>query len=284
MNLSEFIIWTYLRVEEIYVELVGFSRLRQRGPDPGLSDVEVITMEIIGEYQGARSDSALWRYFDEHWRSWFPKLGSRQNFAKHCAKLWAVKSQIQKRLFAPRGEVFMIDGAPLPICHYARAKRCKSLAGEAAYGYCAAKREHYYGLRAHVVIDLRGRVCAFRATPANLDEREAARGFFDQINGFMIADKGYIGAEFQAQAVEKGVIFQTPWRKNMNDPRDKHFLRQLIRVRRKIESVIAQLTEHFNLTTIKARIPWRFENRLTRKILAFNFAVEFAGSTQLRKT
>lgn len=284
MNLCDFIIWTYLRVEKIYAELVGEGRLRQRGPAPGLDDVEVLTMEIIGEYQGVESDAALWRYFHEHWLAWFPKLGSRQNFTKHCANLWMVKRHIQHRLFAPKGDLFVLDGAPVPICHLARAKRCKALAGEASYGYCAAKQEKYYGLRAHILIDPMGRICGFRATAANIDEREAACYFFEGMEGFIIADKGYIGKAFQAGAAQKGVIFQTPWRNNMNDPRSKGFIRRILRARRKIESVIAQFIAHFKLDRIKARIPWRFENRLARKILAFNFSVEFVGSTQFRKT
>jgi hypothetical protein len=40
------------------------GRLRQRGPEPKLSDVEVLTMETFGEQQGRHDDAALHRYVD----------------------------------------------------------------------------------------------------------------------------------------------------------------------------------------------------------------------------
>jgi hypothetical protein len=36
---------------------------------------------------------------------------------------------------------------PTPVCKFARAHFSKIFKGIAAYGYCAAKQEKYYGLR-----------------------------------------------------------------------------------------------------------------------------------------
>ena len=52
--------------------------------------------------------------------------------------------------------------------------RSQVLKTEADYGYCAAKREYYYGLKAHLLIDLRGVAVGVTITPANADERDAA--------------------------------------------------------------------------------------------------------------
>ena len=48
--------------------------LRKRGEKPSLSDSEVLTMEIVGEYLGHGSDKAIWSYFKEHWPHFFPKI------------------------------------------------------------------------------------------------------------------------------------------------------------------------------------------------------------------
>ena len=52
-------------------------------------------ISIVGEFLGKDTDTGIWRYFKEHWRSWFPGLGSRWNYAKQSANLWAIKQKIQ---------------------------------------------------------------------------------------------------------------------------------------------------------------------------------------------
>ena len=49
-----------------------------------------------------------------------------------------------------------IDGFPIAVCKLTRAGHSQVLKAEANYGYCAAKREYYYGLKAHLLIALRG--------------------------------------------------------------------------------------------------------------------------------
>lgn len=285
MNLEEFIVWTYVEIERIYGEIVGEGRLRSRGPSPALSDIEVLTMEIIGEYQGFDSDTGLWRYFRDHWLSWFPALGSFKNFAKHCANLCGLKEEIQNRLFGPQDDgIFVIDGVPMPVCHSARAGRCKVLPEQAAFGYCASKDQKYYGLRGHVVMNQGGWVCAFVLTAANADERDAARDLAERINGRAIADKGFIGADFQRKTAAQGLIFQTPLRKNMKDTRPKSFVRHIMNIRKKGETLIAQLVEQFNLAKVRARNLWHLKNKTIRKLLAYNFAVAFTGSNKIRNT
>src|SRR5659263_249913 len=90
MPLEDFIIYVYCCVADIYPQVVD-TPLRCRGFEPKLTDSEVITMEIVGEFLGKDQDKGIWRYFRNHWHAWFPNLGSRANFAKQCANLWAIK-------------------------------------------------------------------------------------------------------------------------------------------------------------------------------------------------
>jgi hypothetical protein len=50
MPLKEFIIWVYCWTDENMSEVLGNTMLRSRGFKPALSDVEVITMEIVGVF------------------------------------------------------------------------------------------------------------------------------------------------------------------------------------------------------------------------------------------
>jgi hypothetical protein len=45
--------------------------VRRRGPDPKLSDSEVITMEIVGEFLGIDTEKGIYTYFKRHYRGWF---------------------------------------------------------------------------------------------------------------------------------------------------------------------------------------------------------------------
>lgn len=63
---------------------------------------------------------------------------------------------LSERLGAVEDEIHMIDGFPMPVCKITRAAKSKCFQGEAAYSYCAAKDEKYYGFEGHVVISFDG--------------------------------------------------------------------------------------------------------------------------------
>ena len=84
MSVEDFIITVYCLIDDELKKLLLDRKLRSRGFKPTLADSEVITMEIVGEFLGKDTDTAVWRYFSQHWRNLFPQLGSRSNFAKHC--------------------------------------------------------------------------------------------------------------------------------------------------------------------------------------------------------
>lgn len=270
MNIEDLIITVYCCVEEI-VSHAG--RLRERGFPPGLSDAEVLTMEIVGEMQGRHTDAGIWRYFDEHWRAWFPALDSYPNFAKHCANLRWLKESVLSTLFPPTSSLHIIDGVPMPLCHYARSARCKSLKEYAAYGYCAAKDEHYWGLRGHPLMNEQGYIVQCSYTPANEDERNVLDNLPGFIRGIMLGDKGFIGEERRQALLEQGIDLQTLKRKNMKESRSKSFLRWLAKTRKTIETAISILTERFRFNHPKARSIHHFINKTSRKILAYNFAI-----------
>src|SRR3954469_15528881 len=46
-----------------------------------------------------------------------------------------------------------------------------------------AKKEHFYGLRGHLVITLAGTAVAFTVTAANVDERDVVPNLYDKIRG-----------------------------------------------------------------------------------------------------
>ncbi|MDL1974238.1 MAG: hypothetical protein LWX55_05580 [Deltaproteobacteria bacterium] len=74
LSIEDFIIMSFCYVDDYFKELSQGQKLRGRGFDPALSDTEVITMEIVGEYLGIDTDKGIWEYFRRHWPHFFPAL------------------------------------------------------------------------------------------------------------------------------------------------------------------------------------------------------------------
>lgn len=279
MLMEDFIINVFCVIDDLINFSLKGKKLRQRGFEPDLSDSEVITMEIVAEHQGIDTDKGAWKYFVDHWHGWFPKIGSRSNFAKHAANLWGIKQRIQKelskRLGALADEMHIADGFPIPVCGITRSRRSRIFRGEAGYGYCASKDEKYYGFKGNILINTEGVITDITVTAANVDERESLWDIVQSIRGVVLADKGLIGQDFQEELKKHtGVYLWTPKRYNMKAKREPPKLRRfLTATRRLVETVIGQLTEQFNIEKVRARKLWYFTHRIVRKVLAHTVCV-----------
>jgi hypothetical protein len=127
MDRDDFIITVYCLVCEHYQVIRDMYSVRRGGFAPALTDEEVITMEICGEYFKCATDQDIFDYFRAHYRTWFPALTDRTLFARQAANLWQVKAALQQRLTVVSGQaddpVQVSATLPLPICSLIRAPR-----------------------------------------------------------------------------------------------------------------------------------------------------------------
>jgi IS5 family transposase len=277
LSMEDFITAVFCCVDDLLNEVTNGKPMRSRGFQPSLSDSEVITMEIVAEFQGIDTDKGIWQYFRRHWFSMFPQLKSRSTFVRQAANLWQYKQELQqvlaRELDALSDNTHIIDGIPIPLCCFTRAPGCRSFRGEASYGYCAAKKETYYGFHGHLLISASGVITGFTLTAANGDEREAIWDIVGLIQGLLIGDKGYISATLRQELERYGIDLQTALRSNMQDNRPKNWVKLLQTVRRLIETVIGQLCDRFNIEKVWARDMWHLTSRLNRKVLAHTVCV-----------
>ena len=61
----------------------------------------------------------------------------------------------------------------------------------------------------------------------------------------------------------------------MKDKRPKKFVRLIMRIRRRIETVIGQLAAYFDIEHCGCRDMWHMTARVARKLLAYNVGVLF---------
>lgn len=208
--------------------------------------------------------------------AFFPKIPSRSTFVRHAANLWRVKQLLQesfsKVLGGASDACHVIDGLPMPVCTFGHAGRCKSFKGQAAYGYCASKKEHYYGFEGHIVINSLGIISASDIAAANIDERDIASLITEQFRGILLGDKGYMRPILQEEAATHHLSLITPMRSNMKKgiwEKAKNFFGDS---RRRIETVISQLSERLHIEKVRARDVWHLTSRWARKLLAHTMA------------
>jgi len=107
-----------------------------------------------------------------------------------------------------------------------------------------------------------------------MDERAALFDVLDDIQGLLMGDKGYISQNLHTELmVYQHIDLETPLRANMTDTRDPIFVKNLIKVRRLVETVIGQLTDHLHMAKVRARDLWHLTSRINRKILAHTMGI-----------
>ena len=223
---------------------------------------------------GYDEDTAAWSYFYRHWKAWFPSQPSRSSYVRHCANLWWVKQQLQQTFCEAVGgyetPVHRVDGFPMPLCNFRRARRCRLFEGEASYGYCAAKHLTYYGFQG---VGGCGVITGMIVMAAHQDEAQGVYECLTRQRGMLEGDKGFIRPRWREDLERWGLHLQPPWRRNMKETCPVEAVKALNRDRRLVETVISQLTERFHIQRIRARDLWHLTVRVTRKILSHTIAV-----------
>jgi hypothetical protein len=197
---------------------------------------------------------------------------SRFNRRLHALRDWlhGIVS-IVTELFI-EGETFIIDSMPLPVCKRARAGRCKKVRGKAYCGYCAAKKEKFFGWRLHLICTAQGVPVSFEMLPAAEQDLTPIHELtFSLATGATVfGDKGYVSDPDAACILSAcGVRFVAIRRRNMtpNSWADEFDLRLY---RKRIETVYSQL-EAMGLQRLHARTNHGFDLKTWASLLALAF-------------
>lgn len=230
MDRDTFIITVYCLVVTHYQALTLAQALRHGGFMPALTDEEVITMEICGEYWKLNTDADLYDYFRVHSQHFFPKLRERTLFVRQAANLWQLKTRLQQRLVALSGQaaapVQAIDTLPLPVCTYTRAPRERCLRGAADYGHCAAKKLDYYGFKLGLRVTRHGMITYAPLLPARPHDVNHTGALLEGYAGLVPADKGFWDPFRQGLYEQRqGVQLIVPARKNMTETQPSRLLK-----------------------------------------------------------
>ncbi len=235
---DDFIVTVYVIVDETMRALEHRSH-----PLARVSDAEVLTVAVVAaKYFANNQERALQvmrlgRYLAG------PLSASRFNRRLHALADWLeLILATLGELFA-RGEAYLLDSMPVPACRRARAWRCRTLRGRAYCGYCAAKKEKFFGWRLHLLCTAGGVPVAFDVVPGRHHDltpvHELAYGL--PAGAAVYADKAYNSAADEASILADTDVRLVPIRKANMRPNDWADTLALRAYRRRIETVNSQL-------------------------------------------
>jgi len=198
-----------------------------------------------------------------------PLSASRFNRRLHALRGWlGLLAEALGAIFA-QGEAFLIESLPVPVCKRARAWRCKKGRGKAFCGYCAAKKETFFGWRLHLIGTPAGVPVRFELAPGGLHDltsvHELTPGLPD--GATVYGDKGDNAADDEATILADTGVRLAPIRKANMAPNlwaDKRALRAH---RRRIETLYSQF-EAMGLERLRARTTPGLELKVHAAVLA----------------
>ena len=279
VDLDIFIITVYCVIDDAMQILFKDQKLRERGPNPLLTDSEVITMEIAGEYLGIDQDKEIFKYFRSHFASFFPALRQihRTTFTRQAANLWQIKESLWQfitGLIQYDPSLAIVDSLPVPVCQFARAYRCQLFQGKAAFGKDMLIRQTFYGFRIHVRLAWPGVITRFALVPANVQELNVVYELVEGKPALTLGDRNYWSPKMKEELQQTGVQLEASFRKASHDPWPKRSA-LLSRFRYRIDTVFSQMTQRYRIKKVWARDLWHLQSRLLRKILSHTLAVLF---------
>ena len=95
---EDFCLWTYVIVDELWRHLPPAYK-PSRGPEPGCSDSELITMALVGECRGWTKETELVAHWQER-RHLFPVVPERSRFNRRRRALMHAINAIRQGVLA----------------------------------------------------------------------------------------------------------------------------------------------------------------------------------------
>jgi len=177
VDLDTFLTVVYCVCDEVYQREIA-PRLRPRpGARPKLSDSEVLTLAVLGQWHGQRCERCYLRAVRRHWRAYFPQVTSQSAFNRRVRHLWAALSLLGpaiarevSRLLGRSTTYQVWDGVPVPLMRPCRGERHRLFAAEASVGHGGSEKTAYYGMHLLAAVNDQGAIDGCVIGPAATSE------------------------------------------------------------------------------------------------------------------
>lgn len=271
----------YVSTDDLLKAQPGLAPWRPRvGIAPRISDAELITLGVMQALLGFTSERRWLRHVTERMGGMFPMLPTQSGYNKRLRKLAVAFQAVLTQLAADTGlwsdDVWVADSTPVEAGRSRETVLRSDLAGYAEYGYCASHSRYFWGFRLHLLCTLHGLPVGFALTGAKADERETLLGILQATPApvrpgqNILADKGYVSEQFEAELNTAGITLIRPARKGENPRPGARFLKPLRQV---IESINDTLKGQLDLEAHGGRTIAGVTIRVLQRLLALTAAI-----------
>jgi hypothetical protein len=251
----------YAQVDDAYQRLCAklSSPLRKRGPQPTMSDSEVITVALIIETFFQGHEEVGYAFVCQYLHDLFRNLIDLDRFNTRRRQLVgvieAIRRDLRNQIIDQSDRLRIVDSAPVTLMTYTRGSRCKSVVGSEYFGVVTSKKGTFFGLRLHATVTADQLIDQWLLAPASAtDAKVLDELVLDCRNLSIIGDKAYNDAELEERLWRKRRIHLLPLRKDNQQTQWTNEIRRILgRVRHRVETVFSTLTTVFNVHRPRGR-------------------------------
>lgn len=217
-----------------------------------------------------------------HYQRYFGGLLSLGRLVRRIHRIpedtwWQVFRILQICSAPQEAKGFIVDSFPIKTYENHKSFRAKIFSGKKFHGYSASRKQYFFGLKVHMIIDINGVPVEFCLTPGSVSDISGLRRLPTNLppGSLLFADKAYTdyGLEDCLKEVA-GVDLLAARRKNLR--RQHSTVREFIlrQSRNQIETVFSSITSRMP-RTIRARTERGFCLKIFFFIIAYMINLRF---------
>lgn len=206
-----------------------------------LSKTDYIVLAVLKQKLGFKTTKQLYKFADEYMKKEFPQFpsypqfneGIKEPFRYFLVISWILTKNTRKK----EAKYHIIDSSLLPVCNnqYRFLSRVFASAGKNL-------NEWFWGFKLHLIINHNMEVESIKISDGSTRDTEVLEGdFIEQISGWLVGDRSYVGIKKAQELSTKGIKLITKSRKNMKKYPALPIHNYLLSKRQKIESVFSHL-------------------------------------------
>jgi len=306
LDLETFLTTLYVRVDDIYQQVIAPQLPVCGGPAPELSDSEMLCLGLAAQWRSGvpwKTERGFLRYALKHLRPLFPRLTSQSAFNRRLRRLWGgfiLLQQAVARELISADEYEVMDAVPVPVAHGARSFHPGWLADIARIGHGGNDR-YFFGLHLLLISSATGLATGWVLGAGNIQDRWLAEGLLSaragcpQLTGSgaahlhppqdwmgpvqgsgpasqrpLVADAGFTGPRWHHHwLADYGTQLVTPPGGSI----PPQMARWCSGIRQVTETVFAHLCDSFGLKYPGAHTTWGLLTRVAAKLAAYNLGL-----------
>ncbi len=196
------------------------------------------------------------------WQRYFKKILSHSQLIRRIHLIpdfvWTIVFEALKTLTRnPSCKTFIVDSYPVKTYQTHKSYKAQIFAEKHFHGYNASKKEYFFGIKVHMVIDTEGVPMEFIFTPGNSADISGLKMLSLNLpkNSILLGDKAYNCYELEDQLIEFEEIKLLVRRRDNQNRQNSFEENKMLRERNFIEtvfsSIISRMPRHIHARTEK---------------------------------